>query len=108
VHEVSPDVYGDDAGQAQLADRDYEREIDMSNPYASIANLLKDNSDPAYHARIIERLEAEDLLEIHVEELSLRQHYNGWPEALLEALQGAEERGVISEEQLEQYSVGLE
>jgi hypothetical protein len=29
---------------------------------------------------------------------SRRQHYNGWPEALLEALQAAEEQGVISEE----------
>jgi DNA-binding PadR family transcriptional regulator len=108
VREASPEVYGDDAEQAQQADRDYELEQGSTNPYAAIGNLLKDNDDPAYQARIIERLEEDGLLDIYAEEFAVGHHYNGWNEVFLEALQSAEEQGVISEEELEQYSEGLE
>lgn len=108
VREASPDVYDSDAEQAQQADRDYEQESTASDPFASIANLLKNHDDPAYQAQIIQRLEEDGVLETYVEEFTVGHHYNGWNEAFLEALQSAEERGVISEEELEQYSAGLE
>ena len=107
VREASPEVYGGDAEQAQQADRDYDLESRASNPYASIGNLLKSNDDPAYQAQIIQRLEEDGILDIYAEEFAVGHNYNGWGEAFLEALQAAEEQGVISEEQLEQYSEGL-
>ncbi|WP_224245985.1 hypothetical protein [Hyalangium gracile] len=108
VREHSPEVYSDAAEQAQQADRDYEQEDGASDPFASIANLLKSNDDPAYQAQIIQRLEEDGLLEVYVEEMSIGHHYNGWNEAFLGALQAAEEQGVISEDQLEEFSPGLE
>ena len=107
VHEKSPEVYNSDAEQAQEADRDYEHEIDMHDPYTSIGNLLKNHDDPAYQAQIIARLEQEGILEDHVLAVSTTHYHYGFNDEFLEALQAAQEQGVISEEQLEQYSAGL-
>ena len=102
VQQHSPQLFGADAAARQKADNDYEYK-DASNPWVSVANLVKSNTGQAYQAEIVQRLKDEGALDIWVDAVCRNYAYNGWPEAAQSAIQSADNAGVITDAEAQKY-----
>jgi len=102
VQQHSPQLFGADATARRQADNDFENK-DASNPWVSVANLVKGNHDPAYQAEIVQRLKNEGSLDIWVDSVCRNYAYNGWPDAAESAIQSAKSAGVITDAEAQKY-----
>ncbi|WP_158244293.1 hypothetical protein [Trinickia dabaoshanensis] len=93
---IDPDLVSPEADARRKADADFEAQLEAQGPFSDqqIGGLLKHNSDAAYQAEFISRLQQSQDLDRWVRSIS--QDDNGLPEAAKSAIQAAAKAGVFS------------
>ena len=93
---TDPNLFGPEATARRQADVDFEAQLENQGPFSNqqIGDLLKHDSDAAYQAEFISRLQQSQDLDRWVRSIS--QDGDGLPEAAKSAVQAAVKAGVFS------------
>ncbi len=104
VQSQALDVFSADGVARRQADRDYELALSSgTSQQEQIGNLLKSNHGAAYQAEIIKVMKDNGTLPNWVQQMGTQYAFNGWPQAARSAIQYAEQSGVLSSSQAQQY-----
>lgn len=102
VQSHAPGVFSPDGYARRQADRDYEMALSGgAQQQMYIGNDLKANHDPVYQSEMIGIMKKNGTLDNWVQQIA--RAGNGWPQAAISAVQNAQNAGVLSAGEAQQY-----
>jgi hypothetical protein len=104
IEQNNPQVLSNNGEQQAKADIDYQnRFMGGGDPFMTVGNYFKSNTDPAYQAEIINQMKKDGTLDNFIQTMGEQYSYNGWNDATGQAIKNAQAAGVISDSDAQRY-----